>query len=128
MAADKRTSPQRRGGGGKGGRGGGFPRWQAPYQRGGQRPEQRARPADSAPRRPPRAEPPPRPREPQAGPIADGSSGRWVVLQAGSLSELASALNARGVPPARLVHLAAAPATGEAAGSHAEWQALVWLT
>jgi hypothetical protein len=126
MAADKRASQR---GGGKGARGGGsFPRWQAPYQRGGSRPESRARPRpNETERRPPRVEPPPRPREGPQRPLADGTSGRWVVVQAGSLSELASALNARGVPPTRLVHLSAPPAASEPPAGNAEWQALVWL-
>ena len=131
MAADKRASKRGGGGSGKGAPGGGrgFPRWQAPYNR-GRRPEQSGRPGpEQAGRRPPRPEPPPQSRGPQAGPPADGAAGRWVVLQGGSLSELASALNARGVSPARLIHLSAPTQPGELQeGGTPEWQALVWIT
>ena len=60
--------------------------------------------------------------------------GRWDVVRAESLEELASALNVRGVTPDRLAHLVSSVVSkpgDEAAAAGAEaakpWEALVWL-
>lgn len=146
--ADKR--PPRRGagdggrgarpsGGGGGGGGGGAGRWQARFPRPGERQDRPPRgQAGDRPERRPYERPPARDEggwEPARGrgefpreaPARPARQGRWEVLEADSLAELAGLLNARGVQPDHVAHLIASAHEDEEGEEVDEWEALVWV-